>query len=196
MNKLLIFIILLVFSCNLSNSDQNNPLNMSNKEKISKYQINEPQTNIQFSNEIQALKDTRSTIITNQNDNINSTINYPPYIQTILKIEKQVDGNIIINEMTKESGTETKKLLEIPNGNISRLKDAIQYGRSFRAKDVRENQTQKENNKDSHIHVDDFKEYIHLIMPSINNNADSSSSYYYTNYIINGDNLLRIISNL
>ncbi len=76
MNKLLIFIILLVFSCNLSNSDQNNPLNMSNKEKISKYQINEPQTNIQFSNEIQALKDTRSTIITNQNDNINSTINY------------------------------------------------------------------------------------------------------------------------
>ncbi|PRR33094.1 hypothetical protein [Borreliella burgdorferi] len=158
------------------------------------------QTNIQFSNEIQALKDTRSTIITNQNDNINSTINYPPYIQTILKIEKQVDGNIIINGMTKESGTETKKLfLEILNGNISRLKDAIQYGGSFRAKDVRENQTQKENNKDSHIHVDDFKEYIHLIMPSINNNADSSSSsssYYYTNYIINGDNLLRIISNL
>ncbi|ACN55474.1 hypothetical protein [Borreliella burgdorferi] len=40
MNKLLIFIILLVFSCNLSNSDQNNPLNMSNKEKISEYQIN------------------------------------------------------------------------------------------------------------------------------------------------------------
>uniref|UniRef100_UPI003B2192CE hypothetical protein n=1 Tax=Borreliella californiensis TaxID=373543 RepID=UPI003B2192CE len=83
---------------------------MSNKEKISEYQINESQTNIQFSNEIQALKDTRS-IITKQNDNINSTINYPPYIQTILKIEKQVDGNIIINEMTKESGTETKKLL-------------------------------------------------------------------------------------
>ncbi|PRR01243.1 hypothetical protein CV657_05890 [Borreliella burgdorferi] len=41
MNKLLIFIILLVFSCNLRNSDQNNPLNMSNKEKISEYQINE-----------------------------------------------------------------------------------------------------------------------------------------------------------
>ncbi|MCD2413660.1 hypothetical protein LRB86_05200 [Borreliella burgdorferi] len=36
MNKLLIFIILLVFSCNLSNSDQNNPLNMSNQRKNNK----------------------------------------------------------------------------------------------------------------------------------------------------------------
>ncbi|MDO7272982.1 hypothetical protein [Borreliella burgdorferi] len=190
----MIFIILLVFSCNLSNSDQNNPLNMPNKEKISEYQKNVSQTNIQFSNEIQAVKDTRSIIITNNNSN--STINYPPYIQTILKIEKNVNG-IIINEVAKESGTETKKLLEIPNENISRLKDAIQYGGSFRAKDVRENLTSKD--KDSHIHVDDFKEYIHLIMPSINNhNHDNNNNYYYhhTSYIINGDNLLRIISNL
>ncbi|WP_418457354.1 hypothetical protein [Borreliella burgdorferi] len=102
MNKLLIFIILLVFSCNLSNSDQNNPLNMSNNEKITKYLANGSQIDTQLSNEIQAFKIEGVT-----DGSTSNSISYPDYIQTILKIEKQVDGKIFINEVTNEN---SKKL--------------------------------------------------------------------------------------
>ncbi|MBB6208502.1 hypothetical protein [Borreliella lanei] len=189
MNKLSIFIILLIFSCNLSNSDQNNQLSISNKEKIVKYLANGSQTDIQFSNEIQALKDTRT--ITSANSP-NSPFNYPTYIQTILKIEKQIDGKININEVTKKNGKETKKLLEIQKENISQLKDAIQYGGSFKAKDIRENQPNKE--QEFSIYISNYIEYVHLQMPIIIQSTDSS--IYHNNYIIDGNNLLRIISNL
>ncbi|WKC87622.1 hypothetical protein [Borreliella japonica] len=53
-----------------------------------------------------------------------------------MKIEKQVDRKIILNE-------KTKKLLEIKKEDIARMKNSIQYGGSFRAKDIRENQKQK-----------------------------------------------------
>ncbi|WP_417903350.1 hypothetical protein [Borreliella andersonii] len=188
MNKLSIFIILLIFSCNLSNSDQNNPLSISNKEKIVKYLANGSQADIQFSNEIQALKDTRT--ITSANSS-NSPFNYPTYIQTILKIEKQIDGKITINEVTKKNGKETKKLLEIQKENISQLKDAIQYGGSFKAKDIRENQSNKE--QEFSIYISNYTEYVHLKMPII---QSTDGSCYHNNYIIDGNNLLSIISNL
>ncbi|MCD2401658.1 hypothetical protein LRB67_05240 [Borreliella bissettiae] len=192
MNKLLIFIILLVFSCNLSNSDQNNPLNMSNKEKISEYQINESQIDTQLSNEIQAFKG-RSSIYATDSSTSNS-ISYPDYIQTILKIEKQVDGKIFINEVTNENSKKTTKLLEIEKEDIYILKNAIKFGGGFKAKDTRENQSDK---KVSPIFfISNYREYIQLEMPTTITNTNSSQNYNFNKYMIQGDNLLRIISNL
>ncbi|WP_233781056.1 hypothetical protein [Borreliella bavariensis] len=54
--KLLILVILIFFSCNLSKSEQNNQTSELDTQKIKEYQKNESQTNIQFSNEIKALK--------------------------------------------------------------------------------------------------------------------------------------------
>ncbi|MGF7102141.1 hypothetical protein [Borreliella kurtenbachii] len=126
--NILILIILLVFSCNLSNSDQNDILSRSNKEKIAKYLENGSQIDIQFPNEIQALKNEGTSSYSKTNIS-SSNISYPTYnIQTILKIEKQVDGKIFINEVTNENSKKIKKLLEITKEDISMLKNAIQFG--------------------------------------------------------------------
>ncbi|WP_332881146.1 hypothetical protein, partial [Borreliella burgdorferi] len=190
MNKLLIFIILLVFSCNLSNSDQNNPLNMSNNEKITKYLANGSQIDTQLSNEIQAFKIEGVT-----DGSTSNSISYPDYIQTILKIEKQVDGKIFINEVTNENSKKTTKLLEIEKEDIYILKNAIKFGGAFKAKDTRENQSDKEK-VSSLTFISNYREYIRLEMPTTRKNNSSSYDYYFNKYMIQGDNLLRIISNL
>ncbi|WNY65413.1 hypothetical protein [Borreliella carolinensis] len=209
MNKLLTLIILLTFSCNFSNSDQINPLNMSNNEKIVKYQANEPQTDIQSFYEIWALKDEATTTSTAQttNDTVTSniTISYPPYYtKTILKIEKNVNGNIILNEVIKEN-SKIKKLLEIKNEDISRLKDTIQYGGGFKAKDIRDlsnfqNITKNNNTTDTYIKISEFKEYLHLQLPSIITNDTSNPpswyKYFSESYIIKAEDLLKIITGL
>lgn len=69
--KLLILVILLFFSCGFNKSEQKNQLSVLNKEKIEEYQKNESQEDIQFSNEIQALKDEIKGY------------NRPPFIKTI-----------------------------------------------------------------------------------------------------------------
>ncbi len=189
MNKLLIFIILLVFSCNLSNSDQNNPLNMSNNEKITKYLANGSQIDTQLSNEIQAFKIEGVT-----NGSTSNSISYPDYIQTILKIEKQVDGKIFINEVTNENSKKTTKLLEIEKEDIYILKNAIKFGGAFKAKDTRENQSDKE--KVSLPFISNYREYIRLEMPTTRTTTSSSQNYSFNKYMIQEDNLLRIISNL
>ncbi|WNY63333.1 hypothetical protein RAC47_04460 (plasmid) [Borreliella carolinensis] len=112
MNKSSIFIILLIFSCKLNNSNQNNPPNMSNNEKIVKYLANESQIDIQLSNEIQAFKIEDNSNYAMNSSSFNS-ISYPDYIQTILKIEKQVDGKIFINEVINENSKKIKRLLKI-----------------------------------------------------------------------------------
>lgn len=48
---------MLFFSCDFNKSEQKNQLSVLDKEKIEEYQKNESQEDIQFSNEIQALKD-------------------------------------------------------------------------------------------------------------------------------------------
>ncbi|MCD2331737.1 hypothetical protein LRB42_06105, partial [Borreliella burgdorferi] len=186
----LIFIILLVFSCNLSNSDQNNPLNMSNNEKITKYLANGSQIDTQLSNEIQAFKIEGVT-----DGSTSNSISYPDYIQTILKIEKQVDGKIFINEVTNENSKKTTKLLEIEKEDIYILKNAIKFGGAFKAKDTRENQSDKEK-VSSLTFISNYREYIRLEMPTTRKNNSSSYDYYFNKYMIQGDNLLRIISNL
>ncbi|WP_233709386.1 hypothetical protein [Borreliella bavariensis] len=62
--KLLILVILIFFSCNLSKSEQNNQISELDTDKIKEYQKNESQTNIQFSNKIKAFKIIRKTTVT------------------------------------------------------------------------------------------------------------------------------------
>ncbi|MCD2413659.1 hypothetical protein [Borreliella burgdorferi] len=45
-----------------------------------------------------------------------------------MKIEKQVDGKIFINEVTNENSKKTTKLLEIEKEDIYILKNAIKFG--------------------------------------------------------------------
>ncbi len=96
---------------------------MSNNEKITKYLANGSQIDTQLSNEIQAFKIEGVT-----DGSISNSISYPDYIQTILKIEKQVDGKIFINEVTNENSKKTTKLLEIEKEDIYILKNAIKFG--------------------------------------------------------------------
>ncbi|WP_420025569.1 hypothetical protein QIA36_05670 (plasmid) [Borreliella yangtzensis] len=172
MYKLLILIILSFSSCDLNKSDQKNLINILDK----KSQKNKYQAGTQFLNEIQAFKSG-----VNSDDKATYTKG-TPYIKTTLKIEKQVDGKIIINE-------KTKKLLEIKNGDITIMKNSIQYGGSFKAKDIRENQKQKKDNSD--IYIDSINEYRYLKMPFL----QADTNYFYATYIIKADDLLRIIGN-
>ncbi|WP_233781045.1 hypothetical protein [Borreliella bavariensis] len=142
--KLLILVILLFFSCNLSKSEQNNQINALDTEKIKEYQKNESQTNIQFSNEIKAFKIKSETTVTTKNSNTTTNIDDPPHSTTILKIEKQNNGNIITEANTK--------IAEIQKDKIYRFKEAIEYGGIFRVKDARTNQN-KQNS-----HDDDFND--------------------------------------
>ncbi len=96
---------------------------MSNNEKITKYLANGSQIDTQLSNEIQAFKIEGVT-----DGSTSNSISYPDYIQTILKIEKQVDGKIFINEVTNENSKKTTKLLEIEKEDIYILKNAIKFG--------------------------------------------------------------------
>ncbi|KEO62804.1 hypothetical protein [Borreliella garinii] len=52
------------FLCGLNKFEQKNQLSVLDKEKIEEYQKNEFQTDIQFSNEIKALKINSETTIT------------------------------------------------------------------------------------------------------------------------------------
>ncbi|MBB5141667.1 hypothetical protein [Borreliella afzelii] len=188
--KLLILIILLFFSCNLSKSKQNNQISALDTEKIKEYQKNESQTNIQFSNEIKAFKIISETTITTQDLTVTSNIDDPPHITTILKIEKQNDGNIIINEATR-------KLLEIQNDKIYKFKEAIQYGINFRVKDIRENQNAS--GSTHYIAVNGYREYVHFSLPTItksSNNGKKIDSYFSETYIMKIDDLLKIIDSL
>uniref|UniRef100_UPI003B211A32 hypothetical protein n=1 Tax=Borreliella californiensis TaxID=373543 RepID=UPI003B211A32 len=160
---------------------------MSNKEKISEYQID-----TQLSNEIQAFKG--RPFIYDTNSSTSNSISYPDYIQTILKIEKQVDGKIFINEVTNENSKKPTKLLEIEKEDIYIFKNAIKFGGVFKAKDTRENQSDKKEEKVSPIFfISNYREYIQLEMST---NTSSSKNYDFNKYMIQGDNLLRIISNL
>ncbi|WP_215535866.1 hypothetical protein [Borreliella bavariensis] len=186
--KLLILVILIFFSCNLSKSEQNNQISALDTDKIKEYQKNESQTNIQLSNEIKALKIISETTITTENTTVNSNIDDPPHTTTILKIEKQNNGNIIINEATR-------KLLEIQKEKIYKFKESIQYGINFRVKDIRENQN---NSVSTHyIAVDGYREYVHFSLPIItkssNNDSKKIDSYFGETYIIKIDDLLKII---
>uniref|UniRef100_UPI003B2160ED hypothetical protein n=1 Tax=Borreliella tanukii TaxID=56146 RepID=UPI003B2160ED len=172
MHKLLIFITLLFFSCGLS--EQKNQIGVLDIDK--KYQKNKSQKENQFSNEIHAF-----TSGVYSDDNAIYTRG-TRYIETILKIEKQVDGKIILTE-------KTKKLLEIEKKDIAKMKNSIQYGGSFRAKDIRENQKQKEDNYD--IYINRVNEYRHLNMPFLK----TDTNYFYKTYIIKANDLLRIIDN-
>lgn len=172
MYKLLILIFLSFSSCNLNKSDQKNLISILDKE----YQKNKSKAATQFLNEIQAF-----TSGVNSDDKAIYTKG-TPYIKTTLKIEKQADGKIILNE-------KTKKLLEIKNEDIAKMKNSIQYGGSFRAKDIRENQKQKENNFD--IYIDSINEHRYLKMPFL----QTDTNYFYATYIIKADDFLKIINN-
>ncbi len=111
-----------------------------------------------------------------------------------MKIEKQVDGKIFINEVTNENSKKTTKLLEIEKEDIYILKNAIKFGGAFKAKDTRENQSDKE--KVSLPFISNYREYIRLEMPTTRTTTSSSQNYSFNKYMIQEDNLLRIISNL
>ncbi|ARS31027.1 hypothetical protein B1U23_06695 (plasmid) [Borreliella burgdorferi] len=51
-----------------------------------------------------------------------------------MKIEKQVDRKITINEIINENGKKTKKLLEIQKDNISLLKNEFNMVKVLRLK--------------------------------------------------------------
>ncbi|ACN92236.1 hypothetical protein [Borreliella burgdorferi] len=61
-----------------------------------------------------------------------------------MKIEKQVDRKITINEIINENGKKTKKLLEIQKDNISLLKNEFNMVKVLRLK-FNENSTNSTN---------------------------------------------------
>ncbi len=71
----------------------------------------------------------------------------------------------------------------------------LNLGGAFKAKDTRENQSDKEK-VSSLTFISNYREYIRLEMPTTRKNNSSSYDYYFNKYMIQGDNLLRIISNL
>ncbi len=125
--------------------------------------------------------------ITTQNTTVTSDIDSPPHATTILKIEKQNGGNIIINETTR-------KLLEIQKDKIYKFKEAVQYGINFRVKDIRENQN---NNVSAHyIGVKGYREYVNFNLPVIitkSTGEKTIDSYFSETYIMKIDDLLKII---
>lgn len=192
--KLLILVILIFFSCNLSKSEQNNQISALDTEKIKEYQKNESQTNIQFSNEIKAFKIISKTTITTQDSNATTNIDDPPHSATILKIEKQNNGNIIITEANA-------KIAEIQKDKIYRFKEAIEYGGIFRVKDTRTNQN-KQNSHDFNdsILVSSYRNYVRFSPSVITNTPTDTNTNIYTHfketYIMKEDDLLRIANSL
>ncbi|WP_215536487.1 hypothetical protein [Borreliella bavariensis] len=186
--KLLILVILIFFSCNLSKSEQNNQISALDTDKIKEYQKNESQTNIQLSNEIKAFKIIRKTTVTTQNSNTTTNRDDLPHSATILKIEKQNNGNIIITEANT-------KIAEIQKDKIYRFKEAIEYGGIFIVKDIRTNQNSQDFN-DS-ILVSSHRNYVHFSPPVITTTTDSNTRIYtYETYIMKEDDLLRIANSL
>ncbi|MBB6043504.1 hypothetical protein QIA34_06795 (plasmid) [Borreliella yangtzensis] len=191
--KSLILVFLLLFSCNLSKSEQNNQISELDTQKIKEYQKNESQTNIQFLSEIKALKFNSTNTITTKDSTVTSNTDSPPHTTTILKIEKQNDGNIIISETNR-------KLLEIQKDKIYKFKESVQYGINFEeVKDIREKQN---NNVSTHyLALEGYREYIQFILPLIttksnDNNTNNTSSYFRETYIMKASDLLKIIDSL
>lgn len=191
--KLLILVFFIFFSCNLGKSEQYNQISALDTDKIKEYQKNESQTNIQFPNEIKAFKRTTTTTTT-KDSNATTNIDNPPHITTILKIEKQNNGNIIITEANT-------KIAEIQKDKIYSFKEAIEYGGIFSVKDTRTNQN-KQNSHDFNdsILVSSYRNYVRFSPSVITNISTDNNTTIYTHlketYTMKEDDLLRIANSL